>query len=53
MPSLSPSNLCGSDCNTVNRFCVMSLQSKSGGNEGIQKSGYDSLHTSELGLCVI
>jgi len=39
IPSLSPSNLWGSGCNTVNRFCGISLQSKSGGLDGMQKSG--------------
>ena len=34
---------------TVNLFCGISLQSRSGGGEGIQKSGYDG---SQLGYFV-
>ena len=34
-PSLSRSNPCGSDPETVNLFCEMSGQFKSGGGEGI------------------
>ena len=32
IPSLSPSNRCGSGCRTLNRRCVMSPQSRSGGD---------------------
>jgi len=48
IPSLSPSNLCGSEPITVNLFCGISLQSKSGGGEGIQKSGYDGSQLSSI-----
>ena len=48
IPSLSPSNLCGSGCNTVNLFWGISPQSKSGGGGGIQKSGYEGSQS----LCI-
>ena len=41
MPSLSASNLCGSDPTTLKFFFEISLQSKSGGGDGIQTSGYE------------
>ena len=40
IPSLSTSNLCGSGGRTVKFLVGISLQSKSGGLGGIQKSGY-------------
>jgi hypothetical protein len=40
MPSLSPSKPCGSGDSTLKFLCLISEQSKSGGGEGIQTSGY-------------
>ena len=47
MPSLSPSNLCGSGCLTRKFRYGMSLQSRSGGGGGIHTVGYDGSQLAE------